>query len=451
MGNQVFQRLLNLAFCIAAFDFNVFSVHIELCRFNGFYQILHCRLFILGRFFLLVTDNVLNRLRKLIDISLLDVLTNLHSTFQRFIVWRFSKHNNRFFAFGFRHQAQLRFFRSICGNCQETQTHSACNISNGNTVHHLIKGKIVFSIAVFLCSKNICENHLPDTVYNRGGIHRSAFDFSLNILFFVGQEIIHFACSANVVLAHQTVQAVTDGFTHGDFVHANIVRHQNHDVIQVGRNVINIPDQVQKFQYIHIQCFNAIPIVRSSLAAFNDTADRTIQESMYGIVKTEERYKGILILLLYFLCCFLETGKHGTFTARKMLAGISVLPYFSKHFLHDDKLVRYKREVCRKFSGTGVALNIQDRISKAEQIAEDRVVLIINSFQFCFCVFILFQNTLLDDFIHRGRRKAQTGFETSLNTGKLICTNFDDLINRFLSSAGNPHFAATFASDFLNQ
>ena len=172
---------------------------------------------------------------------------------------------------------------------------------------------------------------------------------------------------------------------------------------------------------------------------------------MYGIVKTEEWYKGILILFLYFLCCFLETGKHGTFTARKMLAGISVLPYFSKHFLHDDKLVRYKREVCRKFSGTGVALNIQDRISKAEQIAEDRVVLIINSFQFCFCVFILFQNTLLDDFIHRGRRKAQTGFETSLNTGKLICTNFDDLINRFLSSAGNPHFAATFASDFLNQ
>ena len=172
---------------------------------------------------------------------------------------------------------------------------------------------------------------------------------------------------------------------------------------------------------------------------------------MYGIIKTEEWNKCVFILLLNFLCSFLETGKHGTLTTRQMLTGISVLANFSKYFLHDDELVRYKREVCRKFSGTRIALNIQDRISKAEQIAEDRVVLIINAFQFCFCVFILFQNTLLDHFIHRGRRKAQTGFETSLNTGKLICPNFDNLINRFLSGADNPHLAATFASDFLNQ
>ena len=36
MGNQVFQSLVNFALCIAAFDFNMLAIHIELCRLDGF-------------------------------------------------------------------------------------------------------------------------------------------------------------------------------------------------------------------------------------------------------------------------------------------------------------------------------------------------------------------------------------------------------------------------------
>ena len=92
---------------------------------------------------------------------------------------------------------------------------------------------------------------------------------------------------------------------------------------------------------------------------------------MYSIIKTEEWHKCILVLLLNFLCSFLETGQHGTLTTGQVLAGISVLADFSKYLLHDNELIRHKREVLCKFPRTGVAFDIQNGTAKAEQIAKD--------------------------------------------------------------------------------
>src|SRR5699024_9404663 len=256
-------------------------------------------------------------------------------------------------------------------------------------------------------------------------------DFSLNILFFIGQEVINFSCSSDIVLAHQPVQTFTDSLTHGDLVHANIIRHQNYNIVQIGRNVVNITNQVQQFQHIHILCFDAITIISSLLAAFNYTADGAIQESMYGIIKTEERNESILVFVLNFLCCFLEAGKHGTFTAGQMLAGITMLADFCKNLLHDDELIRHKWEIHGKLSGTRITFNIQNGVCETEQITENGVVLLINCFQFGLGFIVLFQNTLLNDFIHRGGRKAQTGFESSLNSGELVSTDFNNFINSF--------------------
>ena len=92
---------------------------------------------------------------------------------------------------------------------------------------------------------------------------------------------------------------------------------------------------------------------------------------MYGIIKTEEWHKCVFILLLNFLCSFLETGEHGTLTTRQVLAGISMFPDFSKYFLHNDELVRHKREILGKLPRTGVAFNIQNRAAEAEQVTQD--------------------------------------------------------------------------------
>ena len=273
MGHQIFQSLLNLTLGISALEFDMFTVHIELCGFNGFYQIFHRSLLILGSFFLLVTDNILNRFRKLVDITLFDILTNLHGTFQRFIIRGIRQHNDGFLALGIRHQSQLGFFRIVSCNRKEAQAHPTSDIANGNTIHHLIEGEVVFAVAIFLGSKNISENHLPDTVNDRSRIDRRVFDFSLNVLFFIGQEVVNFSSSSDIVLAHKPVQTFTDSLTHGDLVHANIICHQNYNIVQIGRNIINVTNQVQQFQHIHILCFDTITIVSSFLTAFNYTAD----------------------------------------------------------------------------------------------------------------------------------------------------------------------------------
>ena len=124
---------------------------------------------------------------------------------------------------------------------------------------------------------------------------------------------------------------------------------------------------------------------------------------MYGIIKTEERNKRILIFLLNFLCSFLKTGEHGTLTTRQVLAGISMFPDFRKYLLHDDELIRHEREVLCKFPRTGISFNIQNRAAEAEQVTQNRIILLINGFQIRCCFRFLFQDTLLDDFIHGGR------------------------------------------------
>ena len=214
--------------------------------------------------------------------------------------------------------------------------------------------------------KNIAVNHLGETLHDRSGVHIGITNFTLNVLFLVSQEVISVTRSANIVLAHQTVKASSDSFTHDNLIHTNIVCHKNYDIVQIGRNIINISNQVQKFQYIYILLFNAVPVVSSFLATLNYTTNRTIQESMYGIVKTEEWNKCVFILLLNFLCSFLKTGQHRTLTTGQVLTGISMFPDFRKYLLHDDELIRHEREILDKFSRTGVSFNVQNRTAKAE-------------------------------------------------------------------------------------
>ena len=382
----------------------MFPIYIKLCPFDGILQFCHGTQLVFSGFILLIADNFLHTLWKLAYVSLLYIFTNLHGRFQRFIVWRISQNNNGLVAFGFCHQTELCFFCGIGCNGQKTQTHTAHSHADRSTIYHLVERKVIFSIAEFLGCKNITVNHLGNTLHDRSGIHVGIPDFTLNILFFICQEVISIACSADIVLADQTVKAATDSFTHNNFIHTNIICHQDNDIIQIRRNIINIPNQIQKFQHIHILLLNTITIVCGFLAALNDSANRTVQESMYGIIKTKEWNKCIFVLLLNFLCRLLEAGKHGTLTAGKMLARISVLTDFCKYFLHNDKLIRHEREVLSELPRTRIPFNIQNGTAEAEQVTQNGIILLINIFQISCCFWFLFQNTLLDDFIHRGRR-----------------------------------------------
>ena len=172
---------------------------------------------------------------------------------------------------------------------------------------------------------------------------------------------------------------------------------------------------------------------------------------MYGIIEAEERNQRVLVLILNLLRGFLEPGQHGALTTGEMLAGIAVLTDLSKDLLHDDELIRDKREIHCELICSGKALDIQNGTREAEEIAKDRIILMIEAFQLLLNIRLLLQDTLLDDFIHGGGRQREPGFETRLNSGELISTNFDNLINGFLTCAHDPNLAAAFAADLLSQ
>ena len=77
-------------------------------------------------------------------------------------------------------------------------------------------------------------------------IHRCISDLSLNILLFIGQEVISIARAADIVLAHQTIQGLLHLLPHDDLIHPDIIRHQDDDIVQICLDVIDITHQIQQ-------------------------------------------------------------------------------------------------------------------------------------------------------------------------------------------------------------
>ena len=140
------------------------------------------------------------------------------------------------------------------------QAHAAGRYTNVDSVHHLVEGEVIFFITELLSCENIAVNHLGNTLHNRSGIHIGISYFTLNVLFFISQEVVGIAGSADIVLTHQAVKTTTNRFTHDDFIYTNIVCHQDYDIVQVRRNIINVANQIQELQYIHILLLNAIAL-----------------------------------------------------------------------------------------------------------------------------------------------------------------------------------------------
>ena len=450
MRHQILQRLINAGLCVTALYLNMLTVHIEGCIHNGFLQILHSGQLIPASFILLVTDDVLHGLRKLGDVSLLHELADFHSAFQCLIVGSTGK-NDDSLPLRFRHKAQLRFLHGIGCDRKETQLHTTGHCTRGHAINHLVEVEVILAVAVFLSLVDISVNHLSNALNDRCRIHVGVLDILLDVLFLIGQEVIRVAGSADVVLAHETVQGLSDLFTEHDLICADIIGHQDHDVVHIGRDVIHIADQVQELQNINVHSLYSRPNIRCILAALDHTANGTVKEGMYGIVEAEERNQRIFVLILNLLRGFLETGQHGTLTTRKVFARVAMFADLSKDFLHDDELIRHKREVHCELVCSGKALDIQNGVREAKEIAKDRVIFMVEAFQLLLDIGLFLQDTLLDNLIHGGGRQGETGFETRLNSGELIGTNLDDFINGFLPGTHDPNFAAAFAADLFSQ
>ena len=172
---------------------------------------------------------------------------------------------------------------------------------------------------------------------------------------------------------------------------------------------------------------------------------------MDRIIEQVKRGQGEFVPVLDSLGGLLETREHGPLAAGEMLAGVAVLADLGKDLLHEDELIRHEGEVFGKLGGAGEALDIQDGIVKAEQITQDRIVVVIDLLQFFPGLVGLQKDTLLDDLIRGRGREGQAGFEAGLNAGELIFTGPDNLVNGLLAGADHPDLAPALAADFLDQ
>ena len=147
----------------------------------------------------------------------------------------------------------------------------------------------------------------------------------------------------------------------------NIVDHQDGDVLDVRLDIFNVADKVEQLEDVHVLLFQAVVGIRRILAAVDDPADGALQEGMYRVIELIERHKGVFILIFDFLCRLLETGQHGAFAARKVLAGVSVLADLCENLLDDDELIRNKGKSRAELRCAGKAFDVEDRIVKGKQ------------------------------------------------------------------------------------
>ena len=94
----------------------------------------------------------------------------------------------------------------------------------------------------------------------------------------------------------------------------NIVDHQDGDVLNVRLDILNIADEVEQLEDIHILLLQAVVGIRRILATVDDQTDGALQEGMHRIVEPIERHKGVLVLVFGRLRRFLKSRQHRTCT-----------------------------------------------------------------------------------------------------------------------------------------
>ena len=367
--DEALHRLIQFVLRRAVFQVEDFAVNIELALDDGFFNQASRVAFQLPCLVVAVPDDPLDALRHLRHIPLLDILADLHRLFQFVEVGRVRRENDDCLVVDLRvHDKPLipNAVEVAC-NGDDAKPHSASGRAVQRLVNVLIVGKVILTVFIFLCRVDFAVDRLRNALDDLCAVNRRVLDVDGNILFLIRQEGVGIAIAGDVVLRQKAFQRSRDGRTEGNLVRVNIVDHQDGDVLDVRLDVLNIADEVEQFEDVHVLLLQAVVGIRRILAAVDDPADGTLQEGMYRVIELIERHKSVLILILDLLCRFLEAGQHGAFAARKVLAGVAVLADFRENLLDDDELIRNKGEGRAELRCAGKALDVEDRIIKGKQ------------------------------------------------------------------------------------
>ena len=361
--------LIQLVLRRAVFQVEDFTVNIELALDDGFFDQASRVAFQFPCLVVAVSDDPLDALWHLRHIPLLDILADLHRLFQLIKVGRVRRENDDCLVVDLRVHDKPLIPNAVEVACHgdDAQPHSASGRAVQRFVNVLIVSKVILAVFIFLCRIDFAVDRLRNALDDLCAVNRRILDVDGNILFLVRQEGIGIAIAGDVVLRQKAFQRSRNGRTKGNLVRVNIVDHQDGDVLNVRLDILNIADEVEQLEDIHILLFQAVVGIRRILATVDDPADGALQEGMYRVIELIERHKGVLVLVLYLLRRLLETGQHGAFAARKVLAGVAVFTDFRENLLDDDELIRNKGKSRAELRCAGKALDVEDRIIKGKQ------------------------------------------------------------------------------------
>ena len=363
-----------------------------------------CLRFVLARLFLMASDDGLHGPWELQYVLLTDVFFHLHGVFEGLIIGCVGEDHQRL-SRGLTRQMEVGFIDRIRRHCEDAELHAARGCADGGRVHHRVDGEVIFAvIAVFLGGVNIAEDHAADLGDDGGGIYDGiAVYAALDVLLLVGEEVIDVPCASDVVLHEEAFERCAHRLAHGDLVHADPVRHEDHDVVAFCLDIVDVAHEVEELQDGYVLHREAVARLGCPLGALDDASDGAVEEGMHGVIEEVEGGERVCVLMLDFLRRLLKAGQHGALAAGEMRAGVAVLSDLSEDLLHEDELIGYEGEVPHKCAGVPIALDVAHRLGEAEEVSEDGVVLFVDGFQLLLGLRRFLQDAFLYDLVRRSR------------------------------------------------
>ena len=188
----------------------------------------------------------------------------------------------------------------------------------------MIEGKIiapiVFWIPEFLIAEDVFKNDFRSFTNDFSHFNILVFDFSVDLLLFVGQEYIVVPVLLDKHLTNQDFQSLFDALLQGNTIRIDVGDHQAGNVIDICGDLFDVLDHEEGFQHINIEiiCF----IVRINVAVIscprNNALVAMVQELMECIIKDIEGDQRTMLTIHKLHGRFLEQSDHGTFAFRQV-------------------------------------------------------------------------------------------------------------------------------------
>ena len=173
-----------------------------------------------------------------------------------------------------------------------------------------------------------------------------------------------------------------------------------------------------------------------------------IQEVFQCIIEAMEGYDYTHLFVHDVDGRLFEQSQHGTLTAGQMLARRTVCTDGGQHAGKQIELIRNKGIDLCKVGFVGIQLFLS-RVVEDNEVLDDCCFLLIEQPEGLRCRICLFEDSLLDNRIHIGRREGKTGVKAPLNFGEVVALNLGDRVNVLLAGHDDPCLAHTFLTQFF--